>query len=188
MQGRTSALSLPATCNVAGLGGAAQTEAFSIFATPNTLSLEGVSQGGSSSAASGAATLTMGLPADSSAALTMFDLGGIFHRVLSCFATPGSSVDNGLKKLTDLSGIDLDADVLSWLHGEAVAVVGPSPGAGKAPAYGLLVAPSDQAKAVAALVKLRTTLADQGVGLKQQSIGGANAYVFDRPVGTGVQP
>jgi hypothetical protein len=118
----------------------------------------------------------------------MFDLGGIVHRVLTCVAGLGGSVDNSLKKLSDLSGIDLDADVLSWMHGEAVAVVGPALGAGKAPTFGLLVAPSDQAKAAAALAKLRTTFAEHGVGLTEQSIGGATAYVFESPISDGVQP
>lgn len=84
--------------------------------------------------------------------------------------------------------VPADADVLSWLHGETVAVVGPNRGAGTLPGFGLVVAVSDQAKAAAGLTKIRAALAAQGDTMMPQTIGGAPAYVSGRQVSGGIQP
>ena len=158
-----------------------------MYATPNTISIDGIGQDQATSLRPGAAAVTGGLPSDSSGALTVFDLGGLVHQVLTCVDQPGNSVDQGLRKLTDKYGLDLDTDILSWMHGEAVAVVGPNRGAGRTPDYSLIVTTSDQAKATAAMVKIRRALAGQGVASTPQVIAGATGYVLDSG-GGGVRP
>jgi hypothetical protein len=178
---------LPASCGIIGPGALTGTAAFSFFATPNTLSLEGISLGGASSGRGGPAALTEGLPADSSAALTVFNVGGIASRALDCFGASSGGANGAVKRFADQSGLDVQADVLSWMHGEALVVAGPKQGRGTLPSFALVVAPSDQAKAAAGLVKIRKVLSDQGHTMSPRSVGGVQAYVGDPSANSGVQ-
>jgi len=187
-QGSVRGFKLPAGCGVVGQGVTDSTAAFSFFATPNTLALEAVTLGDRSASRAGPPSLTAGLPADSSAALTIFDLGGFLSRTLNCLGASGGGSSGLLKGFTSQSGIDPEADVLSWMHGEAVVVVGPSQGGGKLPGFALVVAPSDQAKAAAGLVKIRGALNDRGLAMVPRVVGGSPAYVSDRQAGSGIQP
>lgn len=129
-------------------------------------------------------TLTAGLPADSFGAFTIFDLGASLGTALQQVAGLGGNAD-----LNKTLGLDLQADILSWMGGESVLVAGPAPAGSSIPSFGFLVQPTDMAKATAAVAKIRHLVESKaGTRLKQQDVGGVTAYVFPGDLAPGVQP
>jgi hypothetical protein len=137
----------------------------------------------------GEATLTNNLPADTLGALTAFNLGGAFDTVLGAVVQSNPEASRGLQEAQQSLGLDIRQDVLSWMHGEAVIAVGP-PTTGPTPDFALLVRPTDQAKAQAAVGKIAALLQQRlGVKLDQKpGPGGGTMYVFPAPIRTGIQP
>lgn len=120
--------------------------------------------------------LTKSLPADSFGALTVFDLKKALTQALGAMRTEGFDPLAEFKKET---GIDVEADVLSWMGGESVLVSAPAPGGREIPEIGLVVQPSDRGAAEAAIVRIVAALEDAlGGELERRRIAGATAYVM----------
>jgi len=137
----------------------------------------------------GTATLTNNLPSDTLGALTAFNLGGAFDSFLGIVLQSNPQASTDLQRAQQSLGLDIRQDVLSWMHGEAVIAVGP-PTTGPTPDFALLVHPTDQAKAQAAVGKVTSILEQRsGVKLDQKPApGGGTMYVFPAPIRTGIQP
>ena len=133
------------------------------------------------------AELTRSLPATTLAALTFFDFGKGIVEGLRSVAGFGADLDPSAL-LESATGIDLEADVLSWMDGEVVFVAGAVPDGGTFPNFALVVEPSDRAKAEAGLAKVREGLARQGFQLEERQVAGSTAYVAPGELGPGIQP
>lgn len=132
------------------------------------------------------ASLTRSLPATTLAALTMFDLGKSAAKALQALAGLGG--EDVTAQLEQATGVDLEADVLSWMEGEAVVVVGPPGGDDPFPQFALVVEPTDRAGAEAGLASIRQGLAAQGLALQETQVAGASALVAASPVFGSLQP
>lgn len=131
--------------------------------------------------------LTKGLPADSLGAITFFDVGGAIRDGLQFAAGAGGGDPQAMFR--DATGLDLQADVLSWMGGESVLTAArPQPGQ-QFPDLALVVQPTDRAKAEAAMVKIRAVLSQRaGLALVERPVAGSTAYVVPEPVAAGIQP
>jgi hypothetical protein len=139
------------------------------------------------SSVSGEPRLTNGLPASTLAELTVFDVAGIFNRVTRLVdqLRPGLDVRAQVQQAT---GIDLQTDVLSWMHGESVLVAGPAP-SGTVPLFALLVAPSDHAKAAAGIDKIRSIIESRlKLHLAQRPVAGGTMYMVPVRLPYDLQP
>jgi hypothetical protein len=156
--------------------------AFDIHATSSSVVLEAFAeskeQGGT-----GEPKLTASLPADTTATLTFFDLAAIVRSGLDTAKSFIGDPAQFQAQLRQQTGIDLDNDILSWMHGEAVLVAGPFSGSGPIPDFALVVSPTDKAKAEAGVAKIRAALARTlGMQLVPQTIAGTPAFVMPKPV------
>lgn len=129
--------------------------------------------------------LTRSLPAATLAALTLFDVGKGATAAIEALAGVGGDV---LGEIEAQTGLNLQNDLLSWMGGEFVLVVGPATEGGTYPDAALVVEPTDRAKAEQAVEKIREALADQGFELDQTQVGGTTAYVVPQPFIERVQP
>jgi hypothetical protein len=137
----------------------------------------------------GDASITNNLPSDSLGALTLWNIGGAFDTVLGTVVQSNPEAARGLADAEKSLGLNIRQDVLSWMQGETVVAVGP-PTTGPTPDFALLVHPTDQAKAQAAVTKIGSLL-EQRLGVKlDQRPGpdGSTMYVFPSPIRTGIQP
>jgi hypothetical protein len=130
------------------LGGSAMVAA-DLHAEDSAVVLQGVTEG--QATGQGEPKLSNGLSADSLGALSAFDLGGLLSR---CLGQIPDSNDFVTEVRRD-TGLDIQADVLSWMRGEATVVVGPVPSGREAPDFALLVEPTDRPRAEATFSKLR---------------------------------
>ena len=132
------------------------------------------------------AKLTASLPATTLAALTLFNLDSAATQVIE--GVIGGSRAEGVAQLEQITGLDVDKDILSWMGGEAVLVAGPVRDNQPFPDFALVVEPTDRAKAEAGLAKIRQVLGDQGIELEERQIAGATAYTIPGEALPGIQP
>lgn len=151
--------------------------------------LQAVAPATTDQAPGGDARLTRSLPAASLGALTVFNLRrGAGEALRAVTGSAGVRGGDPLAELEQSFGVDLEADLLSWMEGEAVVVAGPAPAGGAIPRFALVVAASDRAGAAAGLEKLRTALTSRGVPLEPRPVAGATAHVASQPLTEGIQP
>lgn len=185
--------------------------ALGLHAEDQAVALEGFAVGtGTRQTNGGKPSISEGVPADALGELTVFDLGGTFDKLVKLAQTcggattastavgtptsanpavpgrrrpgfPGGDPTAALKKAT---GIDLQADVLPFMHGETAIVVGAPAAGSKVPSFGLVVDPTDKARAQGAADKIRAAIEGRLSGLRfeARSIAGATAYVFPVPI------
>lgn len=129
--------------------------------------------------------LTEQLPASSFGALTVFDLRTVVRDSLEAMRREG--VDP-LAEIKAETGVDIEADVLSWMGGEAVVVSAPAPGSRAIPDFALVVAPDDRAAAEAGIARVVAGL-EQGLGgpLERRQVAGTTAYMVPEE-DEGMQP
>lgn len=133
-----------------------------------------------------AVELTRTLPKATLAALTLFDVGGgIADGLQGVFGGGGPDFAAEFESET---GIDLEADILSWMDGEVVFVAGDVPEGQRFPDFAMVVEVTDQAKARAGVDKVRGVLAGQGFELQERQVAGAAAFVAPAPLTDGIQP
>jgi len=133
--------------------------------------------------------ITNNLPSDSLGAVSLWNIGGAFDSVLGAVVQSNPEAAKGLADFEKSIGLNVRNDVLSWMHGETVIAVGP-PTTGPTPDFALLVHPTDQAKAQAAVSKIASVL-EQNLGVKLDQKPGPNGstmYVFPAAIRTGIQP
>lgn len=129
--------------------------AFDVHAARSAFVMEAVART-TTKAADGKPELTEGLPERSLGAFTVFDVKRLLRDALRAALGTGG---DPLAEIQRETGIDLEADVLSWMGSEVVLVAAPAEG-GRIPDFGLVIEPTDRAAAEAALPKLRAALAD----------------------------
>jgi hypothetical protein len=137
----------------------------------------------------GTMSITNNLPSDSLGAISLWNIGGAFDTVLGAVVQSNPEAAKGLQDAQKALGLDIRQDVLSWMQGETVIAVGP-PTTGPTPDFALLIKPTDQAKAQAAVTKI-SSLLEQRLGIKLDQKPGPNGstmYVFPAPIRTGIQP
>lgn len=132
------------------------------------------------------AKLTRSLPQATLAALTLFNVGKGITDGIAAFT--GGEGGDFLAQIESDTGIDLEADVLSWMQGELVFVAGDVPANRDFPDFALVVEPSDEAKARAGMDKVRQALAEEGFTFEEREVAGAKAYVAPEMLTDGIQP
>lgn len=157
--------------------------AVDFHAAKEALVLQGVSRPFGQTKA-GTAALTEGLPAGTLGALTLFDFGTAVREVLKIVGGAGGGGENISDLIKSQTGIDLDADVLSWMEGEFVLVAGAVPPGQPFPDFALVVEPSDKAKAAAAIPRIVEAIrARAGIPLEEKKLAdGTTAYVLPESV------
>lgn len=162
--------------------------AFDLHVTRSAVVVEGVATSpGKEEPAGGEPELTAGLPADSLGALTVFDAGSALLKGLDVLSGLGGGGDV-VSEFQRQTGVDLRADLFSWMKGELVVVAGAVPSGQPFPDFALVVEPSDRAAAEAGVAKIRDALARQGAVLEERQVAGSTAYVVPQPLAQGVQP
>ena len=158
---------------------------FDLHAEKGALVFQGVAAatGGSEG---GDAELTRSLPEATLAALTLFDIGDGVREGLTALA--GGEGPDVLEELEREVGLDLENDVLSWVDGELVFVVGDVPESQPFPNFALVVKPSDRAKAREGVTRIRDALAARGLTLEEREVAGATAYLVPEPFFDRFQP
>ncbi len=132
--------------------------------------------------------LAESLPAATIAALTAFDIGGSLREALN---QVGAGGDDPAKAFHEATGLDLQADVLSWMGGEITTAVGPAPAGEKVPDFAVVIEVTDRAKASAAIPHIRDAVLREAKSRKfeQQTIAGVTADVISEPLEGGtMQP
>jgi hypothetical protein len=172
--------------------GAGGSVAFALYAQTGVLALEGVTGGkGATPELAGTPKLTEGLPADTLAAVTAFGVGKSLSAGLGAAegaAGRGPQVPGFLDEMRRETGLDLEQDVLSWMNGELVISAGKLR-EGRIPDIGLVVEPTDKARAAAGVTKLKAA-AEKSLGapLRSMAVGQTTAYGVPEPFFPGVQP
>jgi len=163
---------------------------FDLHARNSAAVIEAVAKATTTSVKAGAPRITDGLPGGSLGAVTIFDLSSAFNEAVKGFgAIPGFGSPQQIEQqFQQMTGLNLQTDLLSWMHGEAVLVAGPGAGAGPIPDFALVVAPSDQAAAQAGVGKLKAALTRTGLKLVDRQVEGATASVVPQPLFGGIQP
>ena len=116
------------------------------------------------------------VPSTSWAAVGLPDLGETFSSFIDLFGQiglPGASRDVIAREFKRETGLDLDADLLSWMGDAALYVQGDS-----VPALGggLVLETSDPATTRATLSKIAVLLAKEGVIAQEESRGGYEGF------------
>ncbi|MGH2687956.1 MAG: DUF3352 domain-containing protein [Actinomycetota bacterium] len=167
--------------------------AFALYAEPDQLALEGVTDAtGKASEFSGVPRLTRGLPADTLGAITAFGVGSQVSEGLRGVAETDADVAQEIKGFLDqmklATGLDLEQDVLSWMNGEAVIAAGKVGPLG-IPDIGILVEPTDRAKAEAGFLKIKDAAERTlGVPLATGDLEGTTSYAIPEAIEEGLQP
>ncbi len=160
--------------------------AFDLHAQRSALVLEGAAEATGPSTG-GDPELTEGLPADTLGAVTAFNLATGARQALDVIA--GAQGEDPAALVREATGLDLEADILSWMEGEFVLVAGPTRPGQPFPDLAAVIEPTDPARAEAALDKIRQSLAQRAdIDLQERNIAGSRALVFPQPVGPGLQP
>ncbi|HUR18507.1 MAG TPA: DUF3352 domain-containing protein [Acidimicrobiales bacterium] len=168
----------------------ASSVAVDLHAEKEALVFEGVSRP-FNSGKGGTAEITEGLSQDSIGAFTFFDVSTVFKQVTEIVTGGGGGEGAGVaEEFRKQTGLDLQADILSWMEGEFVVVAGAVPEGGTFPDFGLVIEPTDPEKAKAAVPKIVSALQRTGdIQLQERKVGdGTTAYVFPAAVTPGVQP
>lgn len=171
-----------------GAGGAL---AMALYAEPDGLALEGVVDAGKAAsgapAQGGVPALTEGLPGDTLAALTMFGIGGHLGEA-AAQGGAGTQLEDAFDQVRAETGLDVEQDLLSWMDGEIVVAAGPPHGS-PFPQVGLVVEPTDKAKAAAGVEKIKAAVEKVlGAPLTPVDVGGTKAYVLTQVPLPGVAP
>lgn len=161
--------------------------AFDGHVETNAAVIDGVADPGLNLFGAGDPKITDALPADSLGELTVFDLAGLIDRVATASGQAGA-IDKAGAALQQQYGINLRDDILSWMHGETVVVVGPAAGGGSIPNVAVVVQPSDDAKARAAVDKINAALSAKGIHLQPRPVNGGTMYTLPQALRQGVQP
>lgn len=162
----------------------ASATAFDLHTERNAVVFQGVARA-KDPAGGGDPKLTKSMPADSFGALTVFDLAKALREGLATMRQGGR---DPLAEIKEETGIDIEADVLSWMGGESVLVSAPAPGGRQIPDFALVVEPSDRAKAQASVEKIAAALEDSmGGKLERRQIAGTTAFVGPEE-DEGIQP
>lgn len=134
--------------------------------------------------------ITEGLSEDSIGVFTFFDVATVFKQVMELVTGGGGGDGAGFaEEFEKQTGLDLQADILSWMEGEFVVVAGAVPEGQTFPDFGLVIDPTDMDKAKAALPKIVTSLENSGgVQLEERKVGDATAYVVPEAFTPGIQP
>ena len=158
--------------------------AFDLHTERSAVVFQGVARA-TQPAAGGEPALTEGMPADSFGALTLFDLRTVVRDSLEAMRKQGM---DPLADIEDETGIDIEADVLSWMGGEAVLVSVPAPGGREIPDFALVVAPDNREAAQAGVGRVVEAL-EEGLGgpLDRRQVAGSTAYVIPEEE-DGLQP
>jgi len=135
----------------------------------------------------GDAAITRNLPADSLGALTFFGVGTAFKQAIELVGGTGGDFTGEFMKQT---GINLESDILSWMEGEFVLVAGAVPNGQSFPDFALVVEPTDQDKAKAAIPKILKALENTAqIKLEERKLAdGVTAYVAPEALTDGIQP
>lgn len=137
--------------------------------------------------------ITEGLPEDSIGAFTYFDVATVFKQVMDLVAGGGGDEGEGddfSREFEEQTGLNLQVDILSWMEGEFVVVAGAVPEGGAFPDFGLVVEPTDMARARAAVPKIVQSLENSGgIQLEERKLdGGTTAYLVPEEFTPGIQP
>lgn len=135
--------------------------------------------------------ITEGLSKDSIGAFTFFDVATVFKQVMALVTGGGGGEGDGFaQEFEQQTGLDLQTDILSWMEGEFVVVAGAVPEEQLFPDFGLVIEPTDMAKAKAALPKIVQSLeTSANIQLEERKVGdGATAYVVPEAFTPGIQP
>jgi hypothetical protein len=131
--------------------------------------------------------LTESLPADTLAALTMFGAWSQLDQA-AMQGEAGKPVKDAFDQVRSQTGLDVPQDLLSWMGGEMVLAAGP-PHDSPFPEVGLVVEPTDKAKAAAGVEKIKAAAEKVlGVPLTPIDAGGTKAYVLAESPIPGVAP
>ena len=130
--------------------------------------------------------LTRSLPATTLGAFTSFAIGKSVARALA--GAGGTEEGNLVAGFEQQTGLNLEKDILSWMHGEVVLVAGAVRGEQPFPDFALVVEPTDKDKALAGLAKIRSALSEKGLQLDEQQIGDVTSYVAQSEIIPGIQP
>lgn len=144
-------------------GGFESTGALSLRATDAGLEVVGrfTVADGTSQTRKGKPELLESMPANILGAMTLFDLGGIVEAVLKSSGEQGSGPTESARAFVQQGlGLDLEKDLLPWLHGEFTVVVGGFT-AGPIPDAGIVIDATD----TAALDRTMRALALRAPGL-----------------------
>lgn len=165
--------------------------AMALYAEPDGLALEGLIDAGEapsvSPAPGGVPALTESLPADTLAALTMF---GAWDRLDEAAAQgdAGAQLEDALDQVRAETGLDLRQDLFSWMGAELVVAAGP-PHDSPFPEIGLVVEPTDKAKAAAGVEKIKAAVERAlGLPLTPVDIAGTRGYVLAESPMPGIAP
>lgn len=163
----------------------AKAVAFDVHAEERAVVFQGVAQ------ASGEDTglepkLTASLPATTLAAATLFKIDSAATQALESFF--GGSREEAIAQIEQITGLDLEEDIFSWMGGEVVLVAGKVRSGQPFPDFALVAEPTDKTKAEAGVAKVRQVLGDQGFELEEREVAGATAYVVPGEFLPGIQP
>jgi hypothetical protein len=164
----------------------AETLAADVHVEDAAVVFQGVSKGAGGGEGNDA-ELTRTLPGSTLAALTLFNVGDSLQEGARSFF----GGDDGAEFLAEFEreiGIDLEGDLISWIGGELVFVAGAVPEGQSFPSFGLVVEPTDRAKAEAGVNKLLERLAAEGFTLEERQVAGVTAHVVPEPITEGIQP
>ena len=126
----------------------------------NSAVLQGVEiQKGKAKHSGGKPELTAGLPADTTGALTVFDLAAIIDDALKSF---GGFLGTSISSFEDQVGVSLKNDIFPLIDGETVVVAGAIDKTTSIPDLALVTKPTDHAKAQAAFDRLKKAAAAKG--------------------------
>ena len=160
--------------------------AFDLHAQRSALVLEGAAEATGQSRG-GDPKLTEGLPTDTLAAVTAFNLAEGARQAFELATGAGGEDPNALFR--EATGLDLQTDVLSWMQGEFVLVAGKSRSGQPFPDFAAVVEPTDRARAEASMAKVRDSLAQRArIQLQERDIAGSRALVFPQAIAPGIQP
>ncbi len=135
--------------------------------------------------------ITEGLAEDSIGAFTFFDVSTVLRQVLDLVAGGrGGDGEEFTREFEQQTGLDIQEDILSWMEGEFVVVAGAIPEGQSFPDFGLIIEPTDMAKASAAVPQIVKSAEETG-GFQleeRKGDGGTTVYVLPEAVTPGIQP
>lgn len=158
---------------------------FDLHAESKAVVFQGIASANGTASGSDLA-LTRSLPATTLGAFTSFAIGKSVAKVLA--GAGGTEEGDLVAGFEQQTGVDLEKDILSWMHGEAVLVAGAVRREQPFPDFALVVEPTDKDKALAGLADIRSALSEKGLKLDERKIGEVTAYVASVEVVPGIQP
>lgn len=163
----------------------AGTVAVDLHAESSALVIDGYATA-KGAAAGGKPGLTVSLPPGTLGALTLFNVSGAVQKGLQ-FVT-GLAGSGAVSDFEREAGFSIENDVLSWMRGELAVVAGAAPAGQPFPDFGVVIEPSDRAKAEAGLANIVAALEKNGFTLDERAMAGGRAYVVPEAFSEGIQP